>query len=244
VLVVPDNESMKLMKVFREQDLKPVDGGLKEFEIILHDFSLGMCGKTVLYSVNSNRHIYELFFIQGEKFLESLTEGEWRSGLHKNREGFCDISHIKKSSKFNNNNSGDGTIQLDDGVDLNLNLYSSALKTHIKDLFLEQLFIVVLNVRLQKPIECFSNIEGEIFIKCHEAEDNPNAENGLRTLPLKASEITFDYSIIHSDDPSDCNPHQCKGSGGELENYEWLDSKLVKKSTSPPVVKVDCNDIF
>ena len=238
-----------------KQDLNPLDGGLREFEIILHDFNLhhydgkkAIYAEAVLYSVNGDRDIWQINIFNNGKLTKS---GEPENSLNL-RKGICEIfqsGSTDEGAVKGIQNSNAGYVRLDYGLELNLYFDFSKIKRKLKNLYLETPFILVLNISLKTPIDCFSGPDGQLFILGNEVVDDPTSESGVGLELTKDSSFTFEFAIVEGEGEMGVDPYQhapniwggYNSHGTLLANFEWENSSLVKKES--PSVSFEDSDI-
>ena len=245
------------MSVSKYQNLKPVLGGLREFEIILHDFNLShtefhkaIIAKSVIYSVNGNREIFNINILDNGKVDKNL---ESMDSLYL-RDGICKIFHSEPSkeiTKKEDQNLNFGSITVEEALELTLNFDFSKLKRKLKKLFLEKPFVVLLKITLKTPIQCFSDSHERIFVIGNEFVEDPTSDEGVG-LPLrKSSSLTFDYGLLEGEGQFGIDPYQrapniwggANSHGTSVANFEWVNSKLVKEKTTSYAPDLDHHDM-
>lgn len=255
-------------------NLKLIEGGLRELEIILHGFesydrSMGYPSctpKAVIYSINGNRGIYDLLVeddltrtqteesrLAAEKLVNSIglleSRNSWKRNKHLKhiksetvdtypsiREGFCTIHDIfSEPEKQSEPIQQSGKIDLDQGLSIDILLDFKILKTRLKKFYLEHPFIVVLNIKLENPVNCYSDTLGRVYVKTQQLSDENDLDGNKKLIPT-VSEFTFDYAVLGGDyDEIDIYQfsHKAAVLGLKLNSYEWVNGDLILGSNPP-----------
>jgi len=246
--------------------LEPINGGLKELEIILHEFqnyghSIGYpscVSKAVIYSCNGNRNIHDIFVeddltrtqtvkskLTAEELIDSLSQLDCRNPWRRNkavrrfqsesvdaypsiRFGYCTIHDVLSGPKKQNETTHpSGKIVLNTDVDIDIVLDFNPLRARLKELYLERPFIVFLKIKLHNPIKCYSDNNGNIYIKTPRLSMDGDFE-GNKKLISNLSDFTFDYAVLDHKYEIDRNQYSGKAVFGlNISNYEWDGGDLV-----------------
>ena len=161
------------------------------------------------------------------------------------REGFCTIHDIfSKSEKQNKLRRSSGKIDLDHGLLIDIFLDLKSFKTRLRELYLEYDFVVVLNLKFENPINCYSDDNGKVYVKTNQLSEGEDFDGNLKLIPA-VGEFTFDYAVLHDKDQIDMYQFSSQAGvdGLNISNYGWVKGALIKRSQSPPSIEPIDEDI-